>query len=114
MTTTGKMGEEDMAQEPLSKTEVEAVASLAKLALQPEEAASMTEQLAKIFDLVNTLAEVDTTGVKPTYSPSDVQNVLRADVAVDAQQATALLANAPEREGDLIKVPAIIDEGADK
>lgn len=103
-----------MAQEPLSEAEVEAVASLAKLALQPEEAKQITEQLAKIFDLVNTLAEVDTTGVEPTYSPSDVQNVLRDDVAVDAKQAAALLANAPERDGDLIKVPAIIDEGADK
>lgn len=102
-----------MAVEKLNRQAVENVAGLAKLTLDDAQADMMTEQLDKIFDLVTTLAEVDTTNVEPTYSPIETQTVLREDVAVNANQTKALLANAPESEGDLIKVPTIIDEGAE-
>ncbi|RRG17894.1 Asp-tRNA(Asn)/Glu-tRNA(Gln) amidotransferase subunit GatC [Weissella viridescens] len=102
-----------MAVEKLNRQAVENVAGLAKLTLDDAQADMMTEQLDKIFDLVTTLAEVDTTGVEPTYSPIDTHTVLREDVAVNAHQTKSLLANAPEREGNLIKVPTIIDEGAE-
>lgn len=102
-----------MAVEKLNRQAVENVAGLAKLTLDDAQADMMTEQLDKIFDLVTTLAEVDTTNVEPTYSPIETQTVLREDVAVNAKQTKALLANAPESEGNLIKVPTIIDEGAE-
>ncbi|WP_371190482.1 Asp-tRNA(Asn)/Glu-tRNA(Gln) amidotransferase subunit GatC [Weissella viridescens] len=102
-----------MAVEKLNRQAVENVAGLAKLTLDDAQADMMTEQLDKIFDLVTTLAEVDTTNVEPTYSPIETQTVLREDVAVNANQTKALLANAPESEGNLIKVPTIIDEGAE-
>nr|WP_072152647.1 Asp-tRNA(Asn)/Glu-tRNA(Gln) amidotransferase subunit GatC [Weissella viridescens] len=102
-----------MAVEKLNRQAVENVAGLAKLTLDDAQADMMTEQLDKIFDLVTTLAEVDTTNVEPTYSPIETQTVLREDVAVNANQTKTLLANAPESEGNLIKVPTIIDEGAE-
>ncbi|WP_417852479.1 Asp-tRNA(Asn)/Glu-tRNA(Gln) amidotransferase subunit GatC [Weissella viridescens] len=102
-----------MAVEKLNRQAVENVAGLAKLTLDDAQADMMTEQLDKIFDLVTTLAEVDTTNVEPTYSPIETQTVLREDVAVNANRTKALLANAPESEGNLIKVPTIIDEGAE-
>ena len=54
-----------MANEQITREEVEHVASLAKLALTDAEADMFTDHLGKIFDIVTTLAEVDTENVKP-------------------------------------------------
>lgn len=102
-----------MAVEKLNRQAVENVAGLAKVSLDDNQAEMMTEQLDKIFDLVTSLAEVDTDEVEPTYSPTQNQTVLREDVAVNANQTKQLLDNAPEIEANLIKVPTIIDEGAE-
>ncbi|AIG65756.1 Asp-tRNA(Asn)/Glu-tRNA(Gln) amidotransferase subunit GatC [Weissella tructae] len=101
-----------MNEQSLSAEEVQNVAALSKLELTAEETDIMTDHLEKIFDVVFMLEGVDTTGVKPTYSPTDLQMTLRADEAVNAGQAEELLANAPERKGDYIKVPAILEGGA--
>lgn len=98
----------------ITQAEVEHVASLAKLALTEQEKTIFTNQLDKIFEVVDTLAEVDTEGVEPTYSMTDVENELREDEAVDAKQRAALLKNAPETQETLIKVPAILTAGEDK
>lgn len=101
-----------MSEESLSANEVLNVATLSKLELTDSETEIMTDHLEKIFDVVTMLDAVDTTDVKPTFSPIDLQMSLRADEGVNAGQAEALLANAPERKGDYIKVPAILEGGA--
>lgn len=101
-----------MSEQVLSANEVLNVASLSKLELTDAETEIMTDHLEKIFDVVTMLDAVDTTDVKPTFSPMDLQMSLRADEGVNAGQAEALLENAPERKGDYIKVPAILEGGA--
>lgn len=101
-----------MSEKSLSANEVLNVATLSKLELTDAETEIMTDHLEKIFDVVTMLDAVDTTDVKPTFSPIDLQMSLRADEGVNAGQAEALLANAPERKGDYIKVPAILEGGA--
>ncbi|AIM64471.1 Aspartyl/glutamyl-tRNA(Asn/Gln) amidotransferase subunit C [Weissella ceti] len=80
-----------MNEQSLSAEEVQNVAALSKLELTAEETDIMTDHLEKIFDVVFMLEGVDTTGVKPTYSPTDLQMTLRADEAVNAGQAEELL-----------------------
>lgn len=99
-----------MADERITRDDVLHVAELAKLELSATEADKFTEQLEKIFDLVDTLAEVDTEGVQPTYSVTEMRTVLREDVADNAHQLEALLQNAPEHQETFIKVPAILTE----
>ena len=91
-----------MANEQITREEVEHVANLAKLTLTDAEADMFTDHLEKIFE-----------GVAPTYSVTEMRTVLREDVAVNAHQSAELLANAPEHTDTLIKVPAILDEGAE-
>lgn len=102
----------NMANEQITREEVEHVASLAKLALTDTAAEMFTDHLGKIFDVVTALAEVDTEKVKPTYSVTEMHTVLRDDVANNAHQSQELLHNAPEHQDTLIKVPAILDGGA--
>ncbi|MCM0583366.1 Asp-tRNA(Asn)/Glu-tRNA(Gln) amidotransferase subunit GatC [Weissella diestrammenae] len=103
-----------MADSKITESEVLHVAALAKLALSKSEAQTFTAQLEKIFDLVDMMAEVDTSGVKPTYTVAELENNLREDQPEQANQMEALLNNAPERQETLIKVPAILSEGETK
>ncbi|TEU21443.1 Asp-tRNA(Asn)/Glu-tRNA(Gln) amidotransferase subunit GatC [Oenococcus oeni] len=96
--------------ESLPREDAAHVAKLAKLHFNDQQLNLFTGQLANILDLVETLNEVDTDGVKPTYTVSDNINLLREDVAVKSNQKNELLANAPETQDGQIKVPAIIDE----
>lgn len=95
----------------LSKEEALHVAELAKIDFTDKEMDVLLEQLSKVLDLVDTLNEVDTTNVEPTYSITQNINMFRDDVAQDWQQKEALLKNAPESKDGLIKVPSILDGG---
>ena len=99
----------------LDREQVQHVAELAKLSFTDAELDHFVPQLEEIIDLFNQLAEVDTEQVKPMTTATDEVNVLREDEAVKSSEAMrqALLANAPETEDGLIKVPAILDESED-
>ncbi|EHS85694.1 Glutamyl-tRNA amidotransferase subunit C [Limosilactobacillus gastricus PS3] len=101
--------------ENLDREQVQHVAELAKLSFTDAELDHFVPQLEEIIDLFNQLAEVDTEQVKPMTTATDEVNVLREDEAVKSSEAMrqALLANAPETEDGLIRVPAILDESED-
>lgn len=98
-----------MSETTISKEEVAHVAKLAKLAFDENELEQFTTQLDSILTIFDTLGEVDTENVEPTYSVTENVNHLRQDVADNWHQKQALLANAPLEAADLIKVPAILD-----
>jgi aspartyl-tRNA(Asn)/glutamyl-tRNA(Gln) amidotransferase subunit C len=95
----------------LSLDEVRHVATLCRLALTPAEEERMQEQLSSILEHVNRLQEVDTSSVAPTSSGLDLHNVQRADLARPSWPVEAILANAPDRSGNLFRVRAILEEG---
>jgi aspartyl-tRNA(Asn)/glutamyl-tRNA(Gln) amidotransferase subunit C len=95
----------------ITREEVAHVANLAKLAFSEVELDQFTTQLDDILKIVDTLNEVDTADVMPTYSVTENVNALREDVADNWGQTQDLLANAPESQAGLIKVPAILDGG---
>ncbi|MDR0899263.1 MAG: Asp-tRNA(Asn)/Glu-tRNA(Gln) amidotransferase subunit GatC [Lactobacillaceae bacterium] len=97
--------------ETLSKQEAKHVAELAKIRFTDAELDVIVGQLGNILTLVDTLNEVDTTDVVPTYSVTENVNMFRDDVADNWNQKTDLLNNAPQQQDDMIKVPAILDGG---
>jgi aspartyl-tRNA(Asn)/glutamyl-tRNA(Gln) amidotransferase subunit C len=84
------------------------VARLARLALTPEEETRYAEQLGKILDYVKLLEELDTTGLEPTSHAIPTENVLRPDVSRPGLGRDALLANAPQIEQGMFRVPRIL------
>lgn len=97
----------------ITKKDVEHVATLAKLKFNDEQLEKFTDQIEDIIDLVDTLNEVDTTNVEPTFNVTDQLNRMREDVAARSNDKEALLANAPETENGFIRVPAILDESGE-
>ena len=89
----------------ISREEVLHVAGLAWLALTDEEVDRLTGELDKILDAVGIVAELDLGDVSPTSHPLDLVNVWDDDVPRDSLALEDVLANAPEAEAGLFRVP---------
>ena len=92
----------------LTRSDVEHVAHLARLGLTGEELDRLEGQLNHILDQYAKLAELDTDAIPPTAQVIELENILREDVARASLAVEAVLANAPERDGDFFVVPAIL------
>jgi len=90
----------------ISRDEVLHVARLAWLALTEDEIERLTSELDKILEAVGIVSELDLAGVPPTSHPLDLVNVSAEDVPGDSLPLDAVLANAPDAEDGLFKVPA--------
>jgi aspartyl-tRNA(Asn)/glutamyl-tRNA(Gln) amidotransferase subunit C len=95
----------------LSRADVEHVAFLARLGLTEEELARLEGQLNHILDQYAKLAELDTDAIPPTAQTIELENILREDLVTPSLPVEAVLANAPERDGDFFVVPAILGGG---
>ena len=89
----------------ISRDEVLHVARLARLALTDDEIERLTEELGAILDAVGVVAELDLTDVPPTSHPLDLVNVWDEDEPRDSLLLDDVFANAPDRDGDLFRVP---------
>ncbi|HEY2856932.1 MAG TPA: Asp-tRNA(Asn)/Glu-tRNA(Gln) amidotransferase subunit GatC [Terracidiphilus sp.] len=94
--------------------DVERVAELAHLELEPEEKPRMVEDLNAILDYVAELNEIDTTGAIPLAQITELENAgvaktLRADVREPSLDRAAVMTQAPESDGAFFKVPKVIE-----
>ncbi|PTM56492.1 Asp-tRNA(Asn)/Glu-tRNA(Gln) amidotransferase subunit GatC [Desmospora activa] len=94
----------------ISKEQVEHVAKLARLDLNEEEAQMYTEQLNDILRFAEKLNELDTDGVEPTSHVLPMANVLREDERKDSLPREQALANAPDQQEGLFRVPPVFEE----
>ena len=99
-----------MPEPKITIAEVEHVARLARLDLAPEEKERMRSQLDAILTYIDKLRRLDTEGVEPTSHAIPIVNVMREDEVRPCFPVADMLANAPERDGDLFRVPKIIEE----
>ena len=53
--------------------------------------------------------KVDTDGVPPTAQPNALTNVLKDDVVKPSLPQDEVLANAPQRDGDYIRVKVVLE-----
>jgi aspartyl-tRNA(Asn)/glutamyl-tRNA(Gln) amidotransferase subunit C len=81
------------------------VAQLARLELRDDEAERLGAQLNDILSAVSKVSELDLSDVPPTSYPLDVVNVWDADEPRPCLTVEEALANAPDREGDMFRVP---------
>ncbi len=93
----------------LSSEQVEHIAKLAHLELSPEEKELFQRQLSSILEYVDALAKVDTSAVEPLSHAFALENVTRPDEVRAGDETTRrrLIGEFPEKEGDLLKVPAV-------
>jgi aspartyl-tRNA(Asn)/glutamyl-tRNA(Gln) amidotransferase subunit C len=90
----------------ITREEVLHVAALARLELSDEEIERFQEQLSAILEAVGKVAELDLAEVEPTAHPLDLSNVWADDETRPCLPVDEALANAPDRDGALFRVPA--------
>ncbi len=93
----------------ITSEEVDYVAVLGRLTLEPEEKIKYQSQLDDILKYMEMLSEVDTDDVEPMAGPVELYTPLREDEVKPSLQVDEALANAPEREGSSFKVPKVIE-----
>jgi aspartyl-tRNA(Asn)/glutamyl-tRNA(Gln) amidotransferase subunit C len=94
----------------ISYEEVEHVARLARVALSEEERERMRAQLDAILTYIDKLNELDTSQVEPTSHVIPMTNVFREDKVRPSLSQEQALANAPDRQEALFRVPRILEE----
>ncbi len=93
----------------LSREEVLHIAQLARIGLTDADVQKFQEQLSHILDQFAALRRIDTTGVPPTTFALPLENVWREDIVQPSLPVEDVLANAPAREGDFIRVRRVLE-----
>jgi aspartyl-tRNA(Asn)/glutamyl-tRNA(Gln) amidotransferase subunit C len=88
---------------------VRKIASLARIAVTPQEVDAMASELNNILGWVEQLSEVDTDGIEPLAAVIPNQLRLRDDVVTDGDIRDEVLANAPQAEHGFFAVPKVIE-----
>jgi aspartyl-tRNA(Asn)/glutamyl-tRNA(Gln) amidotransferase subunit C len=94
----------------ISREQVLHIARLARVGVEDEEVERFAHQLSDILDYFERLSAVDTADVPPTAHTLPLHNVWRDDQPEPCLDPEAVMANAPQREGGLFRVKAILDE----
>jgi aspartyl-tRNA(Asn)/glutamyl-tRNA(Gln) amidotransferase subunit C len=93
----------------LTRSEVENIAHLARLAIRPEEIPAYVDNLSRILDFVHQLDAADTRGVQPMAHPLALSQRLRPDEVTEHDQHARYQAGAPLVEAGLYLVPKVIE-----
>lgn len=84
------------------------IAKLARLYITDQEAQQYGEQLSKVLGQFEQISKVNTDGVEPLVTPTDIPSFWREDTAKKEISAEEIVANAPQKTGHLFTVPPVV------
>jgi aspartyl-tRNA(Asn)/glutamyl-tRNA(Gln) amidotransferase subunit C len=93
----------------LQISDVNRLAHLARLHLNPQEADIMLVELNGIFGMIEQLQAVTTTGLEPMSHPLGGAQRMRADGVTETPDREANMHNAPLQQDGLFLVPKVIE-----
>jgi len=93
----------------ISRTEVEHVARLARLALGDAELDALTGEMDAILAYVDQLNRLETDGIIPTAHAVPMANAFRADEVRPSFPPEQALINAPQPDPAGFRVPRVIE-----
>lgn len=93
----------------LTQAQVEHVALLSRLELDPDEREKSIRELNQILEHFEKLAELDTSEVEPTSHAIPMTNVFREDTLKPSLDREKVLVNAPEAAEGCFQVPRVVE-----
>jgi len=93
----------------LTLEQVQRIAHLARIEVSESEALATQGHLNGIFQLIEQMQAVDTTGIEPMAHAQDLSQRLREDAVSESDRRAAYQAVAPEVEAGLYLVPKVIE-----
>jgi aspartyl-tRNA(Asn)/glutamyl-tRNA(Gln) amidotransferase subunit C len=92
---------------PLTHDEVKHIAELAHLQLEEQELEKYRQQLTSILDYADRLRRVDTSSISPTTTVLPLRSILREDRVANSLDQKDALANAPEQDRRMFRIPPV-------
>ena len=92
----------------IGKEEVRRIAKLAHLEFSEDEIGRFTRQFNSILEHVARLEALDTTEIEPTSHVGGATHALREDALAGSMPREEALANAPDPDNGLFRVPRVI------
>ena len=93
----------------LDPATVRRITSLARIHLDPDQAEALRQELSGILGWIEQLNEVEIEGVAPLTGAAQMALKMREDVVDDGGYPDRILANAPDRAGNLFAVPKVVE-----
>jgi aspartyl-tRNA(Asn)/glutamyl-tRNA(Gln) amidotransferase subunit C len=93
----------------INKEELEHLAKLARLELEPDEEEKLLADLGNILDHFKELQELDTANVSPMTGGTDLKNVFRDDTERESTNRGAGSDAFPESKDGYLKVPPVFE-----
>ena len=92
----------------VSREELLHIANLASLNLKEDEVDTYLLNLQDILSYANIVSKAPTEGLSEAIGVEDKYNVFRKDEVINFEDKEALMANAPEKERNMFKIPKVI------
>lgn len=96
----------------INEEQVRYIARLARLSLDGENVEKLAADMDRILEWVDTLGELDTSGITPTAHSIELTTPVREDEAVQGMDPQLAVSNAPESVDTAFSVPKVL-EGED-
>ena len=93
----------------LSLHDVQRIAQLARIEITPAEAEDVRRKLESIFELINEMRAVDTTGIVPMSHAQEVMLPLREDRVTELDRRELYQSVAPAVQDGLYLVPKVVE-----
>jgi len=93
---------------PISRNDILKIASLARLELTPEELERFHHDLERIISYVEQIQKIDTDGIVSGEQFLKTENVFREDIVKPSLPREKALSNAPDSDGEFIRVPRVL------
>lgn len=93
----------------MDKNNVNDIAALARIGIDPDEVDGYASELSKILEFVEQMDRVDTGNVEPLTHPRDRLLRMRADEVTETDQREAFQDIAPAVEDGLYLVPRVVE-----
>ena len=93
----------------IKREEIEHIANLSMLNLSDEDITRYTKDMEELVGFANKINAVDTENLEESAFALDATNVFRKDEIKVFEENSALLANAPEQEDNMFKIPKVIE-----
>lgn len=94
--------------EIMDKAIITQIAKLSRLEVEDRAAEAFSEQFTKIMEYFDQISKINTQGVEPLVTPTEIENYWREDKVEKVYSGEEMLQNAPSRQGNLFKVPPVV------
>lgn len=92
----------------MDKSTVEKIAKLARIQLTDSETENFSQQLTKALNYFEQISKINTENVEPLVTPNEIETSWRADEVKQVLSVEEIVANAPDKTGNLFKVPPVV------